>query len=136
MLDDTTRREAEVHAAACRARGRTATLATVRLLVNGYEPDDRRSEGTMCYAVRAGAMSEWPVPHTLTIISPDWRDPASAVYTVDDGTTVGAWYVAGYSPTIGPLSLYLHPYPVHDPARSSAWMLPRRASYHMIMESV
>lgn len=63
------------------------------------------------------------------------RDAHRAVYIVDDGASVGAFYVAGHGRDADSDLMLLHEFPKHEGARHP-WRLGPRIAYHLLLSGV
>lgn len=107
-------------------RGRTGTLHSLRMLLNAYQTHDKRSTEGWFHAV-ATENHAGPVV-VLFYMEDDWPDMYSALYVLDDGSTVTPHYVAGWNDT----GKFLILSPVTAERRKpylAAMMVPRRSYF-------
>jgi hypothetical protein len=113
-------------------------MATFRwwCALDNYEPRRAEMDGTLERSTHAVTGND-----TIVILPPlGLKDSTNAVYLIDDGETVTAWYVAGWNPKDP--GLILNPFPVNPggertrpdngrPVDYSAWSLGPRRAYHL-----
>lgn len=103
--------------------------------LDNHEPRRAEASGTLDMDEYPGDRGPWIVLRDTS----DLREPTNAVYLVDDGATVTAWYVAGWNPRDP--GVVLNPFPTNPDGRTrpdngrvidySTWSLGPRRAYHL-----
>lgn len=146
-LTETALAEAQDYAQECLATGREyARVVQVRMLVNGYDVTDKRSEEFYGYAVET--LNATGTDTLVILHNGEVPSAERSLFIIDNGRTVTARYVAGWN--VSQRAVYLHPFPTAwdvdgnpvmraDRAEQvdySSWVLNPHRAYHVKLSTL